>query len=244
MEQVGRRLDRRRLARAHDPVDVHQRLFLIGVLVDVERVADERPDIDVIDVEDREFLDLLILQLGQQLGVELVAGFRIDRARLQVDDVLGDVAAREVVGGDEHLLQAALGQLARLARGDLLARLDHDLAGLGVGEVGRRRHAAHLLGHERHLPAALRFLDRDVLVEDVEDLLVVEAQRVQQRRHRQLAAAVDAHVDDVLGVELEVEPRAAIGNDARGEQQLARGMRAPAVVIEEHARRTVHLARR
>ena len=29
-------------------------------------------------------------------------------------------------------------------------------------------------------------------------------------------------IDDVLGVELEVEPGAAIGNDARGEQQLAR----------------------
>ena len=53
VEQRGRRLDRRRLARAHDPVDVHQRFLLIGVLVDVERVADERADIDVVDVEDR-----------------------------------------------------------------------------------------------------------------------------------------------------------------------------------------------
>ena len=46
---------------------------------------------------------------------------------------------------------------------------------------------------------------------------------------------------DVLGVELDVEPRAAIGNDARREQQLARGVGLALVVVEEHARRTVHL---
>ena len=46
---------------------------------------------------------------------------------------------------------------------------------------------------------------------------------------------------DVLGVELEIEPRAAIGNDARGEQQLAARMRLALVVVEEHARAAVHL---
>jgi len=39
---------------------------------------------------------------------------------------------------------------------------------------------------------------------------------------------------DVLGVELDVEPRAAIGNDAGGEQQLAARMRLALVVIEEN----------
>jgi hypothetical protein len=38
----------------------------------------------------------------------------------------------------------------------------------------------------------------------VADRLLVHAQRIEQRRHRQLAAAIDAHMDDVLGVELEV----------------------------------------
>ncbi len=46
---------------------------------------------------------------------------------------------------------------------------------------------------------------------------------------------------DVLGVELDVEPGAAIRNDAGGEQQLARRMGLALVVIEEHARRAVHL---
>ncbi len=241
VEQVGRRLDGRRLAGPHDPVDVHQRFLAVRVLVDGERVPDERTDVDVIDVEDVELLDLLVLELGQELGVELGPGLGIDLARLEVDDVLGDVAPGEVVRGDQHLLQAAFRELARLAGGDLLARLRHDLAAPRVHEVGERRHAANLLGQERHLPAALRFLDGNLLVEGRQDLLVVEAERVEQRRHRQLAAPVDAHIDDVLGVELEVEPRAAVGDDAGGEKELARGMRAAAVVIEEDARRAVHL---
>ena len=79
------------------------------------------------------------------------------------------------------------------------------------------------------------------LVEGREDLLAVHAERHQERRHRDLAAAVDARVHDVLGVELDVEPGAAIGNDAGGEEQLAGGVRLALVVVEEHARRAVHL---
>ena len=242
VEQGLRRIQRRRLARAHHPVDVHQRFLVVGVLVDVEGVADEGADRDVIDVEDREILDLGLFQGLQQLGAQLVAGLAVELAGLHVDDVLGQVLAGQVVGAEQHLLEAFLGQLAGALGGDLLARLGHHLARLGIGEVGYRRHAAHLVGHERHLPAALGLLDGDGLVEAGQDLLVVHAQRIEQRGHGQLAAPVDAHVDDVLGVELEVEPGAAIGNDAGGEQQLAGGVRAAAVVIEEHAGRAVHLA--
>src|SRR3546814_8590546 len=47
---------------------------------------------------------------------------------------------------------------------------------------------------------------------------------------------------DVLGIELEVEPRAAIGNHAGGVEILARRMGLALVVVEEHARAAVHLA--
>ena len=88
-----------------------------------------------------------LLQRREQLGVELVAGLDVDLAGLQVDDVLGEIAADQVLGADQHLLQAAFGQLARAARRHLLAGLGHHLAGLGVDQVGLiGRHAAHLLG--------------------------------------------------------------------------------------------------
>ena len=74
-----------------------------------------------------------------------------------------------------------------------------------------------------------------------QDFLAVIAEREQQRRRRNLAAAVDAGVDDVLGVEFDIEPGAAIGNDAGGKQQFAGAVALALVVIEEHAGRAVHL---
>jgi hypothetical protein len=81
----------------------------------------------------------------------------------------------------------------------------------------------------------------DLLIEGRQNFLAVEAQRIKQRGHRDLAAPVDARIDDILGVKLNVEPRAAIWNDAGSEQKLARGMALAFVVIEEHARAAMHL---
>src|SRR5690606_33057800 len=74
-----------------------------------------------------------------------------------------------------------------------------------------------------------------------EDILMRHIERLQQRRHRQLAAAVDAHIDDILGVKFEIEPRAAVRDNARREQELAARMRLALVVIEEDARAAMHL---
>ena len=60
------------------------------------------------------------------------------------------------------------------------------------------------------------------VVEVVEQLLGRVAERAQQHRRVHLAAAVDAHVEDVLGVELEVEPRAAVRDDARASRAACR----------------------
>ena len=93
----------------------------------------------------------------------------------------------------------------------------------------------------RHPAAALLQLEVHRGVVGVHDAFLVEPQRVEQRRDGQLAAAVDAAEHDVLGVELEVEPGAAVGDDPAGEQQLARGVRLALVVIEEHAGAAMHL---
>src|SRR5262249_22869769 len=90
-------------------------------------------------------------------------------------------------------------------------------------------------------PAVLLPLVHHLAVEGVEDFLRIHAERVKQRRHRDLAAPIDARVDDILGVELDVEPGAAIGDDARGEQEFARRMGLALVVVEEHTWRAVHL---
>jgi hypothetical protein len=64
---------------------------------------------------------------------------------------------------------------------------------------------------------------------------------LQEHRGVHLAAAVDADVEQVLVVELEVEPRAPVRDDAGRVEQLARRVGLALVVVEEHARRTVEL---
>ncbi len=57
-----------------------------------------------------------------------------------------------------------------------------------------------------------------------------------------LPAAVDADEHDVLRVELEVEPRAAVRDDAGAVEHLAARVRLALVVVEEDARAAVQLA--
>ena len=72
-------------------------------------------------------------------------------------------------------------------------------------------------------------------------LLAGAAERPQDDRGRQLAPPVYAHEQAVLGVELEVQPGAAVGNHPRRIQQLAGTMGLALVVAEENPRRAVQL---
>ena len=87
VEQGVGGLARRRLAGAHDAVDVGQRLVGVLGLVGLERVADPRAGVDVIDVEQLEMVDLGFVELGEVLGGDLVAGLDVDLAGLLVDQV-------------------------------------------------------------------------------------------------------------------------------------------------------------
>ena len=172
---------------------------------------------------------------------DLVAGLDVDLAGLLVDQVIGREAAEDFLGRDDEVLEAVLGGGIGLARRDLLMRLEDDFAAVGVDHVMGRLLPAPCFGDVGDLPAVLAAHIGQAVVEGVEDFLARQAERVQQRGDRQLALAVDADVDDVLGVELEVEPAAAIGDDARGEEIFAAGVGLAAVMVEQHARRTVHL---
>ena len=225
----------------HHAIDVEQRVFTRHVLVGMQRVADVGADIDVVDVEQRQFLVALLVERLQRLLGEFLAGFGVDFTGLRIDEVLGEIVADQLFVRQTQRLEALFLQLARGAHGQLLAGLEHDLAGVGVDQVVDGRVAAETGGVERHAPAFLGALEIDLLVEGGQDRLAVETERVHQRGHGNLAAAVDAREHDVLGVELDVEPGTAIRNHARGKQQLAGRMGLALVVVEEHAGRTVHL---
>ncbi len=242
VEQSVGGLARRRLAGAHDAVDVGQRAVAVFALVGLERVAHPRAGVDVIDVEQLELVGLGLVELLEVLGRDLVAGLDVDLAGLLVDQIIGRIAAEDFLGRDDEVLDPVLAGLVCATRGDLLVGLEDDFPGVGIDDLVGRLHAAPGFRAVRDLPAVLAAHKTDAVVEGVEDFLAGHAERVEQRGHRQLALAVDADVDDVLGVELEVEPAAAVGDDPRGEQELAAGVGLAAIVVEQHARRAVHLA--
>ena len=234
-------VERRRFAGAHDAVDVEQCILARGILVHLQRVADIGADVDVVDLENRNLLEVLLHEQCEQLFGDLVSSLGEDFTGLGVIQVFGDILADHVRVARAHRLQALLDELTRRANRQFPAGLHHHLAGVGVDEVGGYLDALHAIGIVGHSPALLLARVDRLPVESRQNLLAIEAEREEQRSHGNFAAAVDARVYDVLRVELDVEPRPAIGNDARGEQQLARRMALAFVVVEEHAGAAVHL---
>src|SRR5205085_9112986 len=88
------------------------------------------------------------------------------------------------------------------------------------------------------LPLDLAVLQNQRLgrVERAENLVrAAQPERAQEHAREELALAVDAHVEQVLRVVLELHPRAAVRNDLRDVQRLVFG-------VEERARRAMQLA--
>ena len=230
-----------RLARAHHAVDGHSRRQLIGGFVSGQGLADERALVQLVRVQALDVLDTRRTQLLQHRFGDFFVGFGHDLARVGIDHVLADETANQEIFGHADETGAGLFELAHVARGDALVLLDNDIARL-VSEIETRDFALQTLRHEFHLRARVHQTEMVVLEEMRQDRFRRQADGLQQDGHRHLAASVDAEIQDVLGVELEVEPRTAIRNDSRTEKQLAAAVRFALVVLEEHARAAVQLA--
>ncbi len=167
---------------------------------------------------------------------------QVDEPLDERDDVLRREHARPVGHVDlEPLVELVAADLRQVvALGVEEQRLEEV-----TGVLERRRLAGPLLLEDldqRLLLTRGRILlqrgrDEDRVVEELEDLLVrrrverkaggrvLGRQRAQQRRHRQLALAVDAGVDDALLVDLQLEPRATGRHEVGREDLLRRILR-------------------
>src|SRR5581483_9333327 len=117
---------------------------------------------------------------------------------------------------------------------DLLARLDRELAA-GHLDLGRRAQPDEAVGDG---PVDLAPLDVELVdvVERPDDLVrPAQAERAQEDGREELALPVDAHVQQVLRVVLELDPRSAIRDDLRDVERLVFRMK-------ERARGAVQLA--
>ena len=266
LEQRMRAFKCRRLAGAHHAIDVDERFFTAVVPVCGERVAQMRAVIDIVDEQHADFGSTLVNETLQQLLGNLVTGLGEDLTSLHVNAVISQIAADQVLIRGEHTLDTGISQLAKRTRGHLRTGRGDNLARLGIDQVANELATLQGVGVKAIGPAVTLAGVADGPIEFLENLVtrhtndarriqilaafgtagcvgdrIIIRQRHQEGGDRQLALAVDPHIEDVLGVKLEVEPGTAVRNDARGEQQLAGRMGLAAVMIEEHTGRTVHL---
>ena len=225
VEEVRRRVEGRRIARAQAPVDLDDRLVLGERLVREQGVAQRRAGGERVEDRAAGTRDAARLELVEVCLGELLVALDDDLAGVLVDDVdrrdaLDRVGADQVVGVTWiHSIPASeLAHAAAVNLRSLRTRRCRVVADLRVQRwpISSSRARHHFLNF---LPSTLIDLG---LVEVAEQLLRRVAERLQQDRHVDLAAPVDARVEQILVVELDVEPRAAVGNDPAGVDLLAR----------------------
>src|SRR5471032_1833885 len=240
IEQRFNGVFRWRFAWTHHAVDRHFRCHLVSGVVDTQGLRDVRTLIQVVGVQGLDFGHFGVAQTAQQVFGQLIVGGSNNFTGVAIDDVLRQYAAQQVVFRYGNVFDASRFDITHVFGVDTLVFQHQGLARL-VDDVETRNFTAQTLGNEFHLRA---FGAQVEIVEDKEisqDLLVRHADCFEQNRHWHLAAAVDAEEQDVFRVELEVQPRTAVRNDTCREQQFTGRVSLAAVVLEEHARRTVQL---
>ena len=242
LKQRARRLDGGRFPWAQPLVDLDHGLFLGRGLLTLERVFDHRGGRRAVVEDDLERVDLAGQDLLQDLSRQLVILFKDLLFGGDVHQVDQDGAAHQVLGVDLDLfdprcLQPAdggLGELRAFAGDGLLAPLLHQV--IGDAQAG--------MDLRVQLPPQLALLDVDLLhgIVHPQEIIGGVPEGFQQDRRRHLPPPVNPDVKDVPCVKLKVEPRAAIRDDPRREQDLAAGVGAALVMCEEGPRRAVQLA--
>src|SRR6185369_812574 len=183
--------------------------------------------------EDVDAVDVLLLRHRDDARLEHLVGFEDHLAGRRIDDVGGgegpfELGIRDLDGFDVRLLERldrVLGDLLALLHGEVLARDDDVLGGAQADEA------------VAHAPVDRSALQEQLLdaVEAADDLVgAAQPERAQEDRGEELPLAVDADIEEVLRVVLELHPRSAVRDDLRDVERLV-------FRVEEGARRPVQL---
>ena len=165
-------------------------------------------------------------------GRQLLVRFENHLARFRVDDVGGRKRAFERFVGHRNGLDPGLAERRDGVRRDLLAALDREVGGLDVTGGAQPDQAVGDRPLQRGPLVQRDAIDR---VEGPDDLVgAAQAERAQEHGGQELPLAIDADVEQVLLVVLELHPGAAIRDDLRDVERLV-------FRVEEGARRAVEL---
>ena len=243
VEQVLRGFQGWRIAGTQAAIDLEDSLVRRLELVRDQGIAQVRTDVEVVDEQNAEAIDPMFPQLVQLGLAQLLVALKDDLAGLLVDNVRRGDLADQVRHFDRQTVDLRILQLLDRELGELSVLLDQDLARFRMADVATRALARQqiVLDRLRVFLARLEMGGLGIVVV-VEQLLGGVTEGAQQYCRVQLAPTIDPHVEQVLGIELEVQPRPAVRNNTGAVQQLPGRMGLALVVIVKDTGAAVQLA--
>ena len=133
----------------------------------------------MVDIQHRHLAKPGVDEERKRFRGDLVARLGEDLAGRRAVDIGRDILAVEVLVLRPEELDAAVGQLARGAGGQLLAGLEDHFARVGVEQIHRGLQSFHTFGVEGLPPAVLVADKVDRAIECGQDFLTVHAERIE-----------------------------------------------------------------
>src|SRR6202012_5221547 len=174
----------------------------------VERAREHHADVIALWEEYVDFGDAGFAERLPEFRRKRLVRFEQDFAGLAIDDVGDAVGAFEVGQSGTNLRDLGLDEFLEEIFGDALVRADDHFFGLRIADFVRQL-AIDDTG--RNIPEEILVAKRNALdlIEGAEDVFVgLHSERAQEDRAEEFALAIDADVENVLGVVLELNPRA------------------------------------
>ena len=171
LKDIFRRFQRNRLARTHNLKDIGQRFFAVGVAVAFQRVADIRPDIDIVNIEQIQLFNFRRIDFLKQFFVEFRPGVGDNFARLGDNQRFGKEFAIQVFVADHKALQPAVNQFLRRTHRQFLIFVPDFFVGVGINQIKAEFHAFDPLRHKCDLPAFFTFFQMVNVIEISQNFL-------------------------------------------------------------------------
>ena len=192
-------------ARAHHAVNRNARGILIGGFVQTQGVGNIRAVIQFVGVQHFHAFDACIAQFAQRFFGQLIVGFGNHFARVRIDHVFRQDQAKQVIFRHMDFLQTRFFDVTNVFTGDTLIARDQDFT-VFVHDVKTRHFTAQTLGVDRNVAALFHQSHIGEFKERSQNLFRSHADGFEQNGHRHFTATVDAEIQHVFWIKLEIQP--------------------------------------
>ena len=135
LEQSIGRFIRRRITRTHNAVNIQKRLLTAGILINCQRVADIRTDIDAVDKQDLNRIDFIGRKFFQHFLGDFITGLGQNFTGFGNDNIIGQKLADNFVAGYFEISQSFIGQFLRRTGCQFLAGFPNRFTGFGINQI-------------------------------------------------------------------------------------------------------------